>query len=246
MKFLIFLLILANPNQLSHLPTFEGWVVWNVGQGQWVTHIQSETCTHFDMGGESSPLKRVLQLCVFRRNKIYLSHDDQDHVRFVRSFFDQDSESCLGQKIHFRENTKIGRFLKTMTPCAEHEPDLHFLFKPLQRNKQNNRNSFVFWSDQVLLPGDSTRSEEKLWALHSKIAQTKIWLLGHHGSQTSTSKLLLERVPPSAIAVASSRRAKYNHPHPRILESLKQKKMPLLLTEDWGHLMFERTKNYGR
>lgn len=243
MKFIVLLLILANPNRLSHLSFFEGWIVWNVGQGQWATHIQGETCSHFDMGGEFSPIKRVLQLCVFRRNRIYLSHDDQDHIRFVRSFLNHNSEACLAQKIYFREHTKSGRSLKAMKLCPENDPEVHLLFKPVHRNKQNNRNSLVFWSDHILLPGDSTRTEEKIWAMHPKITRTKVWLLGHHGSATSTSKLLLARLPKSAMAVASSRRAKYNHPHPRVIESLKQKKMPLLLTEDWGHLMFERTKN---
>jgi competence protein ComEC len=242
MKFAILFLILANPNRLSHLPSFEGWIVWNVGQGQWVTHVQGETCTHFDMGGEVSPLKRVLRMCVFRRNKIYLSHDDQDHTRFVSSFLNHDSEACLGQKIYFREHTKSGRSLRAIKLCPDTAPGIHQLFKPLQQNKQNNRNSLVFWSDQVLLPGDSTRTEEKTWALNLKIPQTRIWLLGHHGSASSTSKLLLERLPNSALAVASSRRAKYNHPHPRVIQSLRQKKMPLILTEEWGHLMFERKR----
>ena len=28
------------------------WIIWNSGQGQWVTQVTNETCTHFDFGGE--------------------------------------------------------------------------------------------------------------------------------------------------------------------------------------------------
>lgn len=240
MKYFVCFLFLLNSHKLGHLSIFEGWIVWNVGQGQWVTKVERDLCLHFDLGGEFNPLVRVLELCSFKENRIYISHDDKDHVRFIPSFLTQAQKSCLGIQPPLRKKSKLSVSLSRLQLCPNRIPGVDTLYSSPKLFSQNNRNSLVFWIEGFLLPGDSTRSEEKTWAHAPQIPRTRLWLLGHHGSASSTSKILLERLPKQAVAIASSRRAKYNHPHPQVMARLKQKKMPLILTEEWGHLMFEQ------
>jgi competence protein ComEC len=82
-KALIFLIVIW-PVTLAHgvrgRPIF---VVWNVGQGQWATLIESRVCHHFDSGGEINPAQRIRSICRNRRNFHSLSHLDQDHLSFL-------------------------------------------------------------------------------------------------------------------------------------------------------------------
>jgi competence protein ComEC len=58
-------------------------IVWNVGQGQFVTMTDESGCWHFDIGGEFAPWKSVMSECRGRRNFVSLSHWDWDHVGMV-------------------------------------------------------------------------------------------------------------------------------------------------------------------
>src|SRR3989344_9346736 len=66
------------------------WVTWNVGQGQWITHILSKECLHYDMGGEFGSFKTIkktmINYCGNKINKLNLSHWDYDHFFNIPSF----------------------------------------------------------------------------------------------------------------------------------------------------------------
>jgi metal-dependent hydrolase (beta-lactamase superfamily II) len=61
-------------------------IVWNVGQGQWVTIIYPTQCLHFDVGGETAPFRKVIKSCKEKSNKIFLSHGDWDHLNKLNFF----------------------------------------------------------------------------------------------------------------------------------------------------------------
>ena len=65
-------------------PHLNYFVVWNIGQGQWVTHISNDTCKHFDVGGEFNTFSKVrpyfIQYCSQKLNELFLTHWDYDHI----------------------------------------------------------------------------------------------------------------------------------------------------------------------
>src|ERR1043165_525124 len=71
---------MTSPLQSGLPPRF---YFWNVGQGQWLTWSDETRCLHFDMGGERAPLRRIRELCRYKTNVLYLSHSDEDHLRFI-------------------------------------------------------------------------------------------------------------------------------------------------------------------
>jgi competence protein ComEC len=73
----------------------------------------------------------------------------------------------------------------------------------------------------------------------SGLSGSRILVLGHHGSRTSTSSLLLDHLPRLTAAVSSARFRKYGHPHARVRRDLAKRHIPLLRTEEWGNLHFE-------
>ncbi|MBK7961611.1 MAG: hypothetical protein IPK04_10715 [Bdellovibrionales bacterium] len=83
---------------------------------------------------------------------------------------------------------------------------------------------------------------EKIWAANLtnlETKQIKVLILGHHGSKTSTSEALLQRLPRLKFAIATARESRYGHPHFVVLNRLRQHRIPILRTEDWGHIGLE-------
>lgn len=219
------------------------FVVWNVGQGQWVSEIHKNFCLHFDMGGEKSPEPSVHQACALKRNFIHLSHWDLDHISYVKSFARHHPLSCLLPISAEAPSRWKARLLSNLKICSPSEIEslkgqMQWIYHPAHARNSND-SSEVMYSKlfQVLIPGDSPKTQEKIWADLAP-GRTQGLILGHHGSRTSTSVQLLENLSHLKWAVATARKARYGHPHKEVVELLKKEKVPLLKTEDWGHLHF--------
>ncbi len=212
------------------------WIVWNVGQGQWVTRVTPESCLHFDLGGEKFPLKKLSYFCGQKENRIYLSHWDLDHVNALPKARRLFSNICLVLKPtgeHHRE-----RLIKGLPVCPQVDQTIEIWRGSRQRD--SNSQSHIVSFDLFLMPGDSPKKQEEIWTEEMRsLATVEVLVLGHHGSRTSTSKKLLNRLSELRMAISSARWSRYRHPHPEVQLLLRQKKIPLLRTEDWGHIYFE-------
>jgi competence protein ComEC len=237
-------LLLFIPTILGPAPfSLPGLYIWNVGQGSWATEITPDACLHFDMGGEFSPFERIFKLCALKKNILYLSHWDWDHISFIRKFRAKNPNLCLAKEPAFAANTSARKkALAGKIPICQSSPTgLNEIYSGnrLARVHEQNALSQVYYNElsSSLWPGDSTRAEEKYWNV-AKIKRLRVFVLGHHGSLTSTSVGLLQSLPRAKMAVASSRYERYRHPHLKVVQRLGQHKIPLLQTEKWGNLIF--------
>lgn len=229
---LLFILFITSPIALDE---FESLTVWNVGQGQWATYRDSQSCLHFDAGGEKAPLRKIMIHCEGRRNFLFLSHDDFDHIRYT---------PWLVQKLHAcwftsESQKKFFKRLKVPIPnCDELQNLPQLVYAPTAKAKSANMQSFIYSHHGILFPGDAPSASEKIWSGHRLIKSTRILMLGHHGSKTSSSELLLKNLNSLKMSVASSRRSRYGHPHFEILLRMRSHNVPALSTEDWGNIQF--------
>jgi competence protein ComEC len=217
-------------------------VVWNVGQGQWATLKDSEGCHHFDMGGERDPSKAVAKLCGLAENYIYLSHWDLDHISFVEKSARILQKRCLVLGPLGRSSTRKTKWITGVPRCSQSpKTSVHELtsLKTLEGYSSNDLSHVLLAADRFLLPGDSTRAQEVNWSQSPFTAKAQWLLLGHHGSRTSTSEVLLKRLPHLKVAISSARFRRYGHPHIEVVGLLHYYHIPLLRTEDWGNLWFE-------
>jgi competence protein ComEC len=108
------------------------------------------------------------------------------------------------------------------------------------RGPTSNEASHVFEIQGVaLVTGDSPKGNERIWSRRlARGDASPVLVLGHHGSRTSTSETLLQRLPRLVMAVASARKNRYGHPHPEVARLLRSRGIALLSTEVWGHLRF--------
>lgn len=236
---LIWLSFLLLPNRLANPYLGEELIVWNVGQGQWVTYSSPTHCLHFDMGGERFPVKSHT-VCKDKKNLIFLSHADLDHVSFMKSFvLSQYKSTCFFGKLRDHRKKWINQLIDRISPCSDSLKVTEIKWIDRTHSSLPNALSRVFVFRNFLIPGDSPIKQERLWINNlPHNHKIKFLILGHHGSRTSTSDDLLHKLPHLKLAIASSRKSRYGHPHSTVIKKLKKRKTPLLITEQWGHIHF--------
>jgi competence protein ComEC len=220
------------------------WVVWHVGQGQWVTHVVNDQCVHYDIGGELGSFKfiqnKFMKTCGQKKNYVSLSHWDFDHYINLIPVSKLVRNICW---IHKPGPTKMNKSIRAIEDlnipaCTNDFPVSLQQWSPTEARTSNDT-STVSLDQGFLMPGDSPIGKEKIWSVEMKRLQTvRVLILGHHGSRTSTGKFLLDHLPNLKIAVSSARMKKYGHPHKETLQRLAKNKTPVLKTEDWGSIYF--------
>lgn len=212
------------------------FVIWNVGQGQWLTYMDDEHCTHFDMGGERADHALILNFCGDKKNRLWLSHGDWDHLNLIRKSSLPDL--CLISKRPLVRSKAKARLLAQVKDCAgDHTGSPVWI--PPATEKTTNGQSLVTMKRAVLIPGDSATAQERRWALNGPFARSRVLIAGHHGSRTSTGDFLLSRLPHLKQSIASGRRGRYGHPHFEVEVRLRGRGVPLITTEDWGNIRIE-------
>lgn len=220
------------------------WVIWNVGQGQWVTHILSKECLHYDMGGEFGSFKTIkktlINYCGNKINKLNLSHWDYDHFFNIFSFIKTVPDLCWQNIPEFAHTKKsVKNILDLKIPnCSKKNMNLTIWVPLFARN--TNESSTIFYDENILITGDSPIQQEKIWTSEiENLEFARVLILGHHGSRTSTGKNLLSFLTHLKYSIASARYIKYKHPHSDTLRRLSEYSIPVLKTEDWGNIWFE-------
>lgn len=227
----------------SHSKAQSRFIIWNVGQGSWATEVHQSFCIHYDQGGEKDPSKQVLRFCRKKENYLFLSHWDLDHLSFVGKYSRMAEKICLARRPQGTPSASKLKLFDRIKICPEAKTKSvgrfsRLLFRPWRARSSNDKSDILFSSQfRILLPGDSTKAQEKFWGEFAP-AHTKGLVLGHHGSYTSTSRNLLDHLSKLQWAVASARKLRHGHPHPKVAALLLKKRIPLLKTEDWGHLHF--------
>ena len=215
-------------------------IVWNVGQGQWVSFVSQDECIHIDMGGETWP-KNVVYACSNKINAVYLSHWDFDHIRFVLKASKILSAFCIIQLPEAIPRTRFQQQINKLGKCQRSASLQRVTEVKWKKNgKKSNVLSRVFViSKTVLISGDSPKGQEMKWAKQVQNLPIRLLVLGHHGSRTSTSSFLMSQLPQLQLGISSSRFARYGHPHVQVVRRFKEFKIPLIRTEDWGDIKVE-------
>ncbi len=98
----------------------------------------------------------------------------------------------------------------------------------------------VHGENSFLLTGDSPKSIEKyLVESLGDYLDVDVLKLGHHGSKTSSSDLLLGFTSPDIAIVSAGLDNRYGHPHKEVTGLLEQFEIDLLGTYDLGNIIFE-------
>ena len=220
-RFCLFCALILSARAISPdwLPSL---TVWNVGQGQWVTLSDDSGCWHFDTGGEFAPWPAIMSLCRRRANFVWLSHWHWDHFSFVGGVRRNLPDSCFLGLPPGSVRERKQPALRDSIDCAKR---INFeSWAGEEEGTANERSRIALFRD-VLIPGDSTRAQEKRWVRElAGMNRARILILGHHGSRTSTSKILAANIPNVRMAIASARFRRYGHPHREVERRMREKR----------------------
>lgn len=130
---------------------------------------------------------------------------------------------------------------------------------PLEVNSEgeSNNNSIVlrviYGENSFIFMGDAeTEEESKILEIYADELQSDVILIGHHGSSSSTSSVLLDAVSPQYAVISVGEDNAYGHPTEETLEKLHQAGVVLYRTDmngdvicksDGQNIVFEVEKN---
>lgn len=196
----------------------------------------------FDAGGRVV-LPYLRRRGVRKLEALLLTHPDMDHVGGAAALVEGipldgmgDPGHAAGKEVYLRvleaaEGRAIpwrvlragdsldldGIALRVVAPAPDATPPSGLAGDP-------NASSLVlelrFGAFTALLTGDAPAREEEAVLPRLLSARAQVLKVGHHGSRTSTSPELLERVRPRVALVSVGRRNRYGHPHRTVLEAL--------------------------
>lgn len=90
----------------------------------------------------------------------------------------------------------------------------------------------------VMVTGDATVSSESEMLENGQDLDAEILVVGHHGSEGSTSEAFLDRVSPAMAVISCGKDNMYLHPSQRVMELLEGKQIPVYRTDKQGDLQF--------
>ena len=168
-----------------------------------------------------------------RLDAVVVSHSDSDHsggadavrsdqpqARWLSSYDPDPARRCLAGQ-HWRWD---GVDFEVLHPQAEHFSEAG------QGRLSSNAMSCVLrvsnGTHSAWLGGDIDAAQEVRLALARPELRATVMLAPHHGSQTSSSPVLLNTLQPHWVIVQSGCRNRFNHPAPVVLERYAQRGIP--------------------
>jgi competence protein ComEC len=107
--------------------------------------------------------------------------------------------------------------------------------RTFRRSPENNASAALRVTAEmrtILLTGDLESDGES--DLADRRPRADILKVAHHGSRTSTTRPLLDAVQPRVALISCGRRNLFGHPHPRVLEALRARRIRVWRTDTGG------------
>ncbi len=185
--------------------------------------VVAMTHAHSDhMGGMAAVLKN------FHPRELWIgAAGESPEWRQVRTI-----ASSLGIRIRpLREGAPFawgGANLQVLAPLADYAPT----------DKAQNNDSLVmrveYGATSFLLTGDMEKKIEEELYERGLLSPTDVLKVGHHGSRTSTNPDLLSAVHPAFGVISVGFDNTYGHPHPLVLDALRQQHIAIYRTDQDG------------
>lgn len=112
-----------------------------------------------------------------------------------------------------------------------------FLASSAFRRAPENNASIVLQIGRIVLTGDVEREAES--EIAPRLSRADVLKIAHHGSRSSTTEPLLDRVQPRLALISCGRHNIFGHPHPSVLESLRARGVRVWRTDRNGSVDVE-------
>ena len=110
-------------------------------------------------------------------------------------------------------------------------PSVNYLPADEPKNNDSLVLRVTFGERSFLLTGDVERGIEQEMAYNDELRSTTVLKVAHHGSRTSTTEDFLSAVQPAFAVISAGFENSYGHPHPTVVERLRQHHAAVLRTD---------------
>ena len=238
--------------------------VLDVGQGDGIVLQAEKTQILIDGGSSSREKVGKYVILPFLRHQgisqleaIILTHPDEDHVNGAIEVLEESKKGWLSVEQVFMpgwmEETEEGKqicllaeeagtvygFLEAGDELSVGKTKIRILH-PKNENysqRENEGSIICTWetkSTKVLLTGDIPADEEKI--ILGELPECDILKVAHHGSNSSTSEELLEKVHPRAALISCGKNNRYGHPGKETMKRLEKEECEIWRTDMEGAL----------
>jgi competence protein ComEC len=213
--------------------------------------------------GEKTVLPYLQSVNALHINYLVGSHAHNDHIggfltllntlsidtlvlsayQFKSKFYNTLLSKSIEKNIPIKTAFK-GDVLKPDSTCRVYilHPDSAHIRSETFSGTECNNSSLVmkisFGENSVLLTGDLEKSGEKPLFVYENFLESEILKIGHHGSSTSSSEELLERVNPIVAIISVAKKNKFRHPSPKTLAKLNSYGIRTYQTKYEGAIVF--------
>lgn len=235
----------------------------DVGQGDSIfVKSPSGKTMLVDAGPQNNILKPLSKQFSFRKKHIDVllaTHPDADHVGgfapvlqnydadvFVESAYVKDNQILV--QIETLVNDKIeNHIIATEGTVIDLGDGVTFkILSPNDNELEGDSNNasivgrLTYGNNSFLLTGDASITNEiRLVKEYGTNLKSDVLKLGHHGSRTSSAIEFLQNVNPSIAIISAGKNNRYGHPHPEVLNRLKNVGIPYLSTINEGTICLQ-------
>ena len=232
--------------------------VQDVGQGDSII-IHSNNCTILLDTGTSTDnnyslsvnttIPTLKKLGIKKIDYLLLSHGDKDHagdaLYLLEHFKVKNIYMNLGEKNYYEKAiaSKYDYHIAkegTTINCG----DLVLIQLNKEFPEENDSSSIYYMKyneTSFLFMGDATTISERYIIENYELSNIDFLKVGHHGSNTSTSKSFYNTIRPKYSLISVGKNNRYGHPNKEVLENLKDSK--IYRTDQDGSIMFKIKKN---
>ena len=134
-------------------------------------------------------------------------------------------------------------YYKELSELSVFNNKLYFLNTSIYNNENDNSNVLYFNYNnyQFLFMGDASIEKEKDILNEYSIEDIDFLKVGHHGSDTSSSKEFIDIMNPNYSIISVGENNRYGHPNKEVLNNLSDSK--IYRTDQDGGIMFKIKKN---
>ena len=168
---------------------------------------------------------------------LILSHGDKDHMgeakKIVESIdvnkviFNVGSYNYLEKDLIKTLKRKNIKYYKNIENIYIRNTPIYFLNTGVYNNENDNSNViyFIVNNYKFLLMGDAGEDKEKDILNEYSIEDIDFLKVGHHGSDTSSSKEFIDIMNPKFSIISVGENNRYNHPKKSVLNTLSNSKI---------------------
>ncbi|MBV1909485.1 MAG: DNA internalization-related competence protein ComEC/Rec2 [Kangiellaceae bacterium] len=231
-------------------------LVFDIGQGLAILVTVGDKQLLYDTGygnqdfamADSVLLPYFKRKSITRIDKLVISHKDSDHSGGALSIIESMdvNELLIGEKV-----PRLSGYTEMSESCHHKDPwqwnKIHFEFiKHLPTNgRLGNNASCVLLiksgQNRILLPGDIERKAE-MKIVANGISPVNILVAPHHGSETSSSRELLDLLNPQIVIFSAGFANQWNFPREKVVTRYRRYANQLLTTFDSGGITIKENE----